>query len=447
MTKNPETASAPKKIGFVGTFDVANYGDCLFPVVYKHLLEERIDGLEFSYYSPLAQSAQIMDYGPIKPLPEKLSNITFDEDALILCGGETLWLGHSAGTFNFPSSTLSAFARLWLGPTLAASKGDTDFYVHCVGMPHAQLEAPGAIAQALSSATKVCVRDEVTAKRLGHHFPVKVDPVFALSTMKSAEEWGAELKKWLPDGYTPGNYLAAHISSPYLVNDLRDWCEQVAAVAKNNGMPILMVPVCHFMDDRHTLETARSILIELGIDEARVHLPPYESKDIIATAALLGMSGGVITSSLHACVTAASFGAPFAGYVGKGKGNGKHRQTLLAAGIDYGMAMDIPDISRTFADALQQDRDASRKEAISRGLVGFEELAESLKVRRGSPKVLTQAAIDAVLLHDTAPTRDLRFETKRTILRFAKKSAFLAGLLTARRRARMRQGTAQLKDR
>lgn len=431
-----------KKIGFVGTFDVANYGDCLFPVVYMHLLQERLSGLDFTFYSPLARSAEIMDYGPIKPLPETLSQIDFDEDALILCGGETLWVGHSSGTFNFPASTLSAFARLWLAPTVATARGLTDFHVHCVGMPHAQLEAPGAIADALASASRVCVRDEVTARRLGNRFPVEVDPVFALSTMKSAEGWQCELRKWLPDGFEAGGYLAAHISAPYLASDLRAWCAQVVAVAKRFDMSILMVPVCHFMDDRHTLETARAMLIELGVSAKDVHLAPAASKDIIATAALLGMSGGVITSSLHACVTAASFGTAFAGYVGKGKGNGKHRQTLLAAGIDYGMSMDIPDIEATFANSHAQDRQASRSEAITRAVVGFEGLVKALWARQGPAQKLSQATIDAVVNHDTAPTRHLRSEVKRTILRWAKKSDILAGMLTARRRTRVRRGTS-----
>lgn len=433
--------SAIKKIGFVGTFDVANYGDCLFPVVYMHLLRERCEGLEFSFYSPLAKAADIMDYGPIKPLPAQIPQIAFEEDALILCGGETLWLGHSSGTFNFPTNTLSAFARLWLGPTIAAANNQADFYVHCVGMPHAQLDAPQEIAEALRSATRVCVRDSVTAERLGGHFPVKVDPVFALSTMKPSEEWEAEAAKWLPEGYRPNGYLVAHISAPYLAGDLRDWCAQVAQVAQSNDLPILLVPVCHFMDDRHTLETARQTLIEMGVDAARVQLPELASKDIIATAALLGQSCGVITSSLHALVTATSFGVPITGYVGKGKGNGKHRQSLLAAGVDFGMAMGISDIAETFAHCQAQNLDASRKEAIKRALAGFEELSASLKMRRGPAQPLDAKSVEAVLLHDTAPTRDLRSEVKRTILRWAKKSSVLDGLLTARRRARVRRGT------
>lgn len=436
----PDTR-APSKIGFVGTFDVANYGDCLFPVVYRHLLEERLEGLEFSYYSPLAQSAGIMDYGPIQALPATLSEIDFSEDALILCGGETLWFGHSSGTFNFPATTLSAFTRLWLAPTIAAHRGQSDFYVHCVGMPHAHLEAPVEIAEALESATQVFARDEVTARRLGDRFEVKVDPVFALSTMKSGQDWETEARRWLPLGYGPGGYIAAHVSASYLKNDLRDWCEQVAAVATSVDMPVLLVPVCHFMDDRNTLETAREILTTLGLDASSVHLPPLASKDIIATASLLGLSGGVITSSLHALVTATSFGVPFCGYVGEGKGNGKHRQSLRAAGVEYGMAMDLKGISATFAASLAADRRASRDEAIKRGLAGFASLAEGLQQKRGAAKPLAQTTIDAVLRHDTAPTKDLRSEAKRTILRWAKKSDLLSGLLIARRRARVRRGT------
>jgi len=433
---------APQKIGFVGTFEVANYGDCLFPVVYMHLLQERLEDLEFSFHSPLPQSAGIMDYGPIQALPDKPANIAFDADALILCGGETLWFGHSSGTFNFPASTLSAFARLWLGPTIATSRGEVDFYVHCVGMPHAELEAPAAIAEALLSATRVTVRDPVTAKRLGEHFPVVVDPVFALSTLKTQAEWEDEAKRWLPDAYECGAYIAAHISAPYLKNDLREWCKQVASLAAEADLPILLVPVCHFMDDRHTLEEARTTLIELGIDGARVQLPPLASKDVISTAALLGMSGGVITSSLHALVTATSFGRAFAGYVGKGKGNGKHRQSLLAAGVDYGMSMDIADIAATFIHAQAQDPNASRTEAIARAMAGFDDLTASLERDRGSHQALAQETIDAVLLHDTAPTRDLRLEMKRTILRWSNKSPFLASLLVARRRARVKRATS-----
>nr|WP_298336243.1 polysaccharide pyruvyl transferase family protein [uncultured Erythrobacter sp.] len=440
MTNLESKQEAPKKIAFVGTFDVANYGDCLFPVVYKHLLEERLSGLEFGYYSPTSKPAEIMDYGPIKALPETVESVEFEEDALILCGGEALWIGHSSGTYNFPRSTLSAFARLWLGPTVAASRGSIDFFVHSAGAPHARLEVPAGVVGALSSATGVSVRDEVTARRLGNRFSVQVDPIFALSTILTPQQWEREVQKWLPEGFAANRYLAAHVSAPYLMNDLRDWCEQVADVAKNHKMPILMVPVCHFMDDHYTLETARQILIATGVDARQIQSPPDQSRSVIATAALLGMSGGVITSSLHACVTAAAFGTPFAVYAGKDQEDGKHRQTLLAAGIDYGIARDMLSIATTFANSVRRNREAVRQKASALALQGIDQLADKLAIRHEQARSLSQEAIDAVLLHDTAPTRQLHWETKRTILRWLQKSDFLAKLLVSRHRARLRRG-------
>ena len=105
------------------------------------------------------------------------------------------------------------------------------------------------------------------------------------------------------------------------------------------------------------------------------------------------------------------------------------------------MAMDLSDIPTTFAASLAADRQTSRDEAIKRGLAGFAALTEGLQQKRGAAKPLAQTTIDAVLRHDTAPTKDLRSEAKRTILRWAKKSDLLSGLLTTRRRARVRRGT------
>lgn len=428
-----------RKIGLVGTFDVANYGDCLFPYVYMRLLHDRVSDLEFSFYSPMAQSAGIMDYGPIKPLPVRLDNVDFSEDALILCGGETVWLGHSSGTFNFPASTLSAYARLWLAPTLAASLKMTDFYVHSVGMPNVHQHAPDQIGQALMCATAVSVRDAVTADRLGGRFPVEVDPVFALSTLKTLEQWEAEALKWLPDHYEPGRYLVAHISAPYLINDLEEWCRQVMQISNHMDMPLLLVPICHFMHDRSTLAAAREVLVKKGMNDNWVQLPPRESKDIMATAAILGMSAGIVTSSLHACVTAASFGRPFAGYVGKGKADGKHRQTLMAAGIEYGMAMTISEIPNAFTESIDQDRENNRETAIKAALQAFDNLAQSLERRQGPANSLSGDTIEKLLLVDRAPTKNWKAELKRMILRTVRKSDFFAKILNARLQARVRR--------
>ncbi len=437
----PPLEARKPTIGFVGTFDVANYGDCLFPIVYAQMIEDELGACDFSYYSPFAQAAPIHDYGPIKPLPDTLRSVAFQEDVLILCGGETLDLGHSSGTFNFPASKLSANARLWFAPTVAASRGEIVFYVHSVGMPPADAAPRPDIEKALLSATKVSVRDEVTARRLGNSFPVEVDPVFALSTMKSIEMWEEEARQWLPDHYSKASYLSAHISAPYLETaDLRAWCDQIAGISRQFDLPVMLVPVCHFMNDRMTLGAARDILISLGIDEQRVALAPEGSANVIATAALIGQSVGLVTSSLHASVTAASFGLPFASFTGRGKAVGKHRQTLLAAGIDYGIATSISDLSSTFVHASKEDTLAARDEAIARARRGFQPLLRAL--RNPTPRVMPMAdeTIAAVLVADREKTKDWRFEAKRLILRILGRSRLAGRLLAARRRNRILSG-------
>lgn len=444
MTAEPRPSKAPLRIGLIGTFDVANYGDCLFPVVYEALVGRTRSDCKFTYYSPLARDVSIRDYGPVKSLPETMNDIHFDEDVLILCGGETLDLGHSSGTFNFPSSTLGANARLWLAPTVAASRGDVAFYVHCVGMPPADGAPRPEIAEALKSATRVSLRDAVSAQRLGDIFPVETDPVFALSDLKTDGEWQEEAARWLPEGYATDGYLAAHVSAPYLEpGALGRWCGEVASIARQQNLPILLVPVCHFMDDRLTLTAARKLLLELGFDKSRVVLAPDGSENIIATAAILGKSAGVVTSSLHATVTAVSFGKPFATLVGTGRSNSKHRQTLLTVGIDYGMALEIENLVAVYAHALEQDGNRARKEAVELAKRDFAPVLQLLEAPERQTRLIPAKALERVLERDRKGTQDFRFEAKRRVLRMMNRFKPTAKLLTMRRQRRL---TARWQD-
>lgn len=431
----------PRRVGFVGTFEVANYGDCLFPVVYMELIRKRLpdEAFAFSFYSPLAGTCPLADYGPVQRLPDRLDRLQFDSDQLILCGGETLSIGHSSGTYNFPASTLSAYARMWLGPVVAAARGDVDFFVHCVGMPTTDLETKTTIANLLGYANRVSIRDRVSAERLQSRFPVEVDPVFALSTCRPADWWETHAKRFLPQAFQPGRYLSVQISAPYVKGSLVPWCEQVALIAQEQDMPVLLLPICHFLGDGNTGETARDILVGLGVPPERIAFPATGSEDVLATAALLGCSGGLVTSSLHALVTAVSFGVPFAGYVGEGSANSKHRQTLLTAGVDFGIAPTMSAISDVFRAAKAQDLEGARNTAIKSALRDFDGLMEAMAAPSSSRSPIPDAAITEAMTLDLLPTRSFKFEVKRFILRLSKRAAPLGWLLETMRKLRFRR--------
>lgn len=428
-----------RKIGFIGTFEVANYGDCLFPVVYMNFIAKRLPGCAFSFYSPRSGVCPLADYGPVQGLPDRLERLHFEADQLILCGGETLSLGHSAGTYNFPASTLSAYARMWLGPVIAASRGDLEFFVHCVGMPTKDLETKSTIARLLGYANRVSVRDQVSCDRLEGRYPVEVDPVFALSTCHEADWWQARARQFLPDTFQVGEYISAHLSATYLSESMRPWCEQVAKVAQDNDLPVLLLPICHFLHDRKTLETARAILIELGLPADRVQFPAPGHQEVTATAALLGGSAGVITSSLHAIVTAVSFGVPFAGFVGTGSATSKQRQTLLAAGVPFGISPTIAEIAATFQVSLAQDMESVRRNAIDGALRDFDALWNAMNAPSESRSLVPPSEIDEAITIDRLATKNVKRELKRTILRWSKNIPVLDWLLRMLRQYRISQ--------
>ncbi|WP_407875161.1 polysaccharide pyruvyl transferase family protein [Qipengyuania nanhaisediminis] len=426
------------RIGLVGTFEVANFGDCMFPVVYRRLLAQRLPDCEFRYFSPrAAERSPLADYGPVRPLPARLEDASFDVDVLIQCGGETLSLGHSSGTYNFPASSLSAFARMWLAPTLAASRGETLFFVHSVGMPTINLAPQPLIAKGLEYANKVSVRDAVTSDRLGQKFPVEADPMFALSDCLDREVFEQKARAVLPQAFEPNGYVCAHISAPYLADGIEPWCEQILQITSQTGLKVLLLPVCHFLWDRETLASARQILIARGMAPENVQLPLPGHADVDATAALIGMSGGVVSSSLHALVTAVSFGVPFAGYGGKGKSAGKHRQTLLAAGIDFGVVTDVSQLAATLGEVRKQDLEAVREEAIGRALSGFDRLVASISEGEREARPMPADLIECLVEQDRAPTRHLGQEAKRLILRMLKSVPAIAAALETRHRAKL----------
>ncbi|MFM9195652.1 MAG: hypothetical protein ACKOWG_07925, partial [Planctomycetia bacterium] len=51
-----------RQVGIVGTFDVENYGDLLFPLIARAMLERRLGPVDLVAFSPNARSAPVWPY-------------------------------------------------------------------------------------------------------------------------------------------------------------------------------------------------------------------------------------------------------------------------------------------------------------------------------------------------------------------------------------------------
>ena len=403
----------PLAIGLVGTFDVDNYGDCLFPEVYAWQIARHLPGATFTLYSPFPKVARILSFDRVEALPARLDQARFAEDCLILIGGETVSVGHNNGSYILPLDTLGHYLRMWLAPTVAAANGGTRFIVHSAGLRQHSPDSSLVIGRVLEAASHVTMRDRVSVERLGGQFGIAVDPVFLLPEMLPAAEWTARALAHLPAGIAPGSYLAVQASHAYIGAELDDWCHQVARVLHRTGRCAVLVPVCHFMEDGRFLALARERLAILYPDLARiVHCLAADRQNVKDTAALIARSAGYIGTSLHGAVTAAAFALPMAVYSGAGKEAGKHGQTMLAAGIDTGIFHAIPDLDACFARSQESPLKERAAHAQDLARQGVEAMCRAILEDKPRKAAIAPADIAALLREDrsTALSRRLRFK-------------------------------------
>ncbi len=404
-------------IGLVGTFDVDNYGDCLFPEVYAALIRARLPGARFTLYSPYAKPARILSFDSVKALPATLDEAQFPEDCLILIGGETVSAGHVSGTYIMPGNTMSHYLRMWLGPTVAATRSEVKFFVHSAGLRLSDPEEGLLIGRLLESADAVSMRDAVSVERLGGQFPIEVDPVFLLQDIMAPAQWSARARAMLPAGLEPGNYLAVQASHAYFGSELDEWCAQIARVLEDTGQKALFLPVCHFMEDQRFLQVAAVRFRQSypGLAD-RIFLLPEDRQNVKDTAALIGCSAGYCGTSLHGAVTAAAFALPMATYSGAGKEIGKHAQTLLAAGIDTGVFHRIGDLADCFRRSAQSPLEASRTRARAMAEQGVDRLCARIAAPKEHLRAPSAADLVAIREIDMRPLGSTRVVLKRKVL-------------------------------
>jgi len=318
------------KIGLIGTYDIDNFGDCMFPELYESILKRNLSNVTVSLYSPTNRAAQILSYRNIRSLPQDSDHLEFEEDALILTGGETIGCGHSSGIYIFPRHSFSGGLRLWCGPALASGSSNVRFIAHCVGANSCPDEVVPAASRILATADLVTFRDDLSLNRFSEHangFTSAVDPMFLISDLLSNAEWEKRARDQIPAPIGPGDYFVAQISAEYAHSNLDVWVNEIHKISEMTGKTPVLLPICHFLYDDIILERASKALSSRGCSNV-LFCNKINVKD---TAAIIGASAGYVGTSLHGAVTAVSFGLPLAVY--SRNTHSKHEGTLRKAGV------------------------------------------------------------------------------------------------------------------
>ena len=336
------------RIAHLGTFDVNNYGDLLFPMILRTALEARLKAFELAFYSPKASAFTVDRSYRCLPIA-KLRSQT-DVDAIVIGGGQLL-ASDSGGLLNVyrlvvPFSSLPSHLttivkkcyRVWDHIRGFNALSDNErwratFGYECVApfiferetippqcrviynaigvydlngfMPSEQCQR---VRAAFEEADYISVRDRYSEKALrdiGVQGDIAVVPDTALLLTRCLD--AGELRKtaqlaFVRAGLDPSRrLLCVQATAPQIHQ--QSFADAIAKFADEHSIQVALLPTRSWAEDaRRLAEFARYYPRRFRL------LGKRPSPATIA--AVIAHSTYVVTSGLHSLVTAVAFGKP-----------------------------------------------------------------------------------------------------------------------------------------
>ncbi|AKV86367.1 hypothetical protein AKG07_08710 [Microbacterium sp. CGR1] len=292
------------RIAHFGTFDVANYGDLLFP----RLLEWRLADIsdEVVHISPVGGIRIYRDV-PVSRSLADVQRAGTEFDAAVVGGGNII---HDNGTnlATYKSVKSVAYPRLWLGATQLATRQRIPLVVNAPGVP----KVPGRTAAPLmrrfaSRADYLSVRDTYSQEVL-RSIGVPGATVVPDSALELRDMFTTSAPANLdaPTRLTEtldSRFAAVHINARYKGGDVASLARRLDELSATLQATIVLIAIgpCHGDDD-----FAETVAAQMHSDPV-VFGAPKAVEDI---AYVISRSCAYIGSSMHGFITAASFGVP-----------------------------------------------------------------------------------------------------------------------------------------
>jgi hypothetical protein len=288
------------RIGIVGTFDVANYGDLLFPLLLREAFRRRGHAVEPAIFSPNAVLPGAWPYavGTLDSLPDHLPGLA----ALFVGGGQILRFDRA-----YPIATPADVAQAtdyWLVPAAMAALAGCQVFWNAIGVwtdsPRAP-ECEALLRATLQASRLVAVRDQVSQAALaalapGQDISVVPDTAFSLARFWPLGAETPAFATWRL-AHRPADRFAVVQADTRL---LPERARLAQLLARRGVGSVVVLPVCHCHGD-----DAAAWPDFAGLHTVRSQWPPpLLLTEIIARAEML------CASSLHASIAALNYGVP-----------------------------------------------------------------------------------------------------------------------------------------
>jgi polysaccharide pyruvyl transferase WcaK-like protein len=297
--KDKNSPESEYRVGIVGTFDVENYGDLLFPLIAQLQLKRRVDNIKVISFAPNAVSQyrpwpiEVNSTDSIKHFLPSLS-------ALLIGGGQIVRFDRG---YPIPvNSNINLPVDYWLSPAALGALLGKPVIWNAVGAWTGSPIPPWytkVLKATLSASALVAVRDEPSYAHLYQVNPLAAmqrvpDTAFSLARLWPNEEFGTEYIAWCKNLKIEGPYIVVQADS-FMMN-YRDAIQKLLHDLAITTVVILPVCRCHgdSSDNFHAFICDNLVRSEW--------LSPLLTCEVISHAKF------VLASSLHACITSICYG-------------------------------------------------------------------------------------------------------------------------------------------
>ena len=290
----------PRRVGIVGTFDVENYGDLLFPLMAEAALGRRLESIDVVPFSPNQRSAPVWPYDvrSTLDLPDSLPSLS----ALLIGGGQIIRFDPGYPVPTDPRVHLPI--DYWLTPAALGAMAGKPVIWNAIGAWTGSPPADGfgdVFNATLRASHFVGLRDDASREHLATLAPqadlqLVPDTVFSIARLWPLVRETAGFATWRESLAVRGRYAVVQ-ADPRFVNQ---WVAIDALVTGLGVETVVLLPVCRCHgDEGHSLPAVS------GGHTARSEWP-----DPRVLSEIIGRADAVVASSLHACITAITYGVP-----------------------------------------------------------------------------------------------------------------------------------------
>ena len=290
------------EIGICGTFDVANYGDLLFPLIAESELTERLGAVALHRFSYNTRTPPDWPYEvhSVTALPRMIHHL----DGMLIGGGFLIRFDKQvAPDYGPPGPEIHHPTGYWLTPALMALQHNVPTVWNAPGTDGKSIPAWAnpLMEKVLTLSRYVSVRDEPSRAVLEPLSKTSIaivpDTAFGLPRLLSLESApSAEFTRFCE---------ASGLNGPYIVVQAKPGLEGFLRFIRNHAerfrnFRFLALPIGPVLGDREDV-----------IDANLPHTvrPAYWPSPLVI-AELIGRAEAVAAHSYHLCITALAYGVP-----------------------------------------------------------------------------------------------------------------------------------------